>query len=215
MRKNCAFTQCRTRLWERLLSAPSLRSCLNSREEPIGGMGAHDFTARHGSSTHIALRGRRPLADWFAYPSSSFDGRRFPLHNSPSWILLVSLSVLTRPRPNVVHTCIISGSFPLNVNKQTQQTCASLPLPIPPDLWVFMCFTRVRASPCATYVASIRCVVFRAPRSPSPNSFLHCSSVFPCLVNHKSQPSPKCLHKQPASLDDDHGVPQPSLSLNH
>jgi hypothetical protein len=45
------------------------------------------------------------------------------------------------------HTCIISGSFPLDVNKQTQQTCASLPLPIPPrSLGFHVLYTRTRVS---------------------------------------------------------------------
>lgn len=112
------------------------------------------------------------LADWFAYPSSwpspnvlrSFVRRtKVPSAQLPSLILLVSLSVLTTPsRPQAergTHTCVISGSFPLmSTNKHNK--LVPLPLSIPPDLWIFMCFTRVRASPCATFVASIRCVVF-------------------------------------------------------
>jgi hypothetical protein len=47
------------------------------------------------------------------------------------------------------HTCIISGSFPLDVNKQTQQACASPPTPNPPRSLGFSCalhaYTRLHA----------------------------------------------------------------------
>ena len=70
-----------------------------------------------------------------------------------------------------------------------------------------MCFTRVRASPYATYVASIRCVVLRAPRSS--RSFLHRnSSAAPC----------QRVRKQHSGLDDDESVSHLFLSyliINH
>jgi hypothetical protein len=55
-------------------------------------------------------------------------------------------------------------------------------LSIPSRSLVFMCFTRIRASPYATYVASIRCVVIRAPRSSRslPPSFFFPAAPCPC-----------------------------------
>jgi hypothetical protein len=176
-------------------------------------MGAHDFTARPLTSRFAADApwpiGSLILAVGLPQMLKSFVRRTKVPSAQLALMDFARIALgLDRTRPNVVHTCIISGSFPLDVNKQTQQTCAS-PLPIPPDLW-FSCALHVRASPCATYVASIRCVVFRAPRSSRP---IPPSIVLPfSLVLSITQPFPKCLHKQPGSLDD---VPQPSLLLNH
>jgi hypothetical protein len=129
---------------------------------------------------------QKPLGHRFAHPSSrpspgvlrSFVRRAISLcHNSPSWILLVSL-LAQESRPNVVlHTCTIFGSFPLD-----NKACASPSTPNPPDLWFSCALTRARASPYATYVASIRCVVLRAPRSSRsiPPLFFRC----PLSVSH-------------------------------
>jgi len=77
------------------------------------------------------------------------------------------------------NTTIISGSFLLDDDKHAQ---LAPPRSQPPgSLSGFhVLYTRTRASPYATYVASIRCVILRAPRSSGP--FLPRSS-FRCRLS--------------------------------
>ena len=77
-------------------------------------------------------------------------------------------------------TCIISGSFPLDVNKQTQQqTCASTPNP-PRSLGfhvLYMRYARLH-TPRMSLLSDV--VVLRAPRSPR-SLFFPLSLVCFCL----------------------------------
>ena len=106
--------------------------------------------------------------------SRSFDGRRFPLHNSPSWILLESVSVSTRPRPNVVHTRVLSPDLSrlMSTNKHNRLVP---PFSLIPRSLGFHMRTRVSMRHVCRFY---QMCCFRAPRSSRPHSSLHCSSVF-------------------------------------
>jgi len=114
------------------------------------------------------------------------------------------------------HTCIISGSFPLDINKQTQQTCASPPTPNPPrSLGFHVLYTRTRVSMrhvCRFYQMCNALFSERPARQGPilPSIVLPFSLVLSITL---TQPFLKCLHKQSASLDDDYGVPQPNHKI--
>jgi hypothetical protein len=177
-------------------------------------MGAHDFTARPLTSRFAADApwpiGSLILAVGLPQMLKSFV-RRTKVPSAQLALMdfaRIALGLDKDKAKRGTHTCIISGSFPLDVNKQTQQTCASPPTPNPPRSLVFMCFTRTRVSMrhvCRFY----QMCCFPSASLVKAHSSLHCSSV---LVLSITQPFPKCLHKQPGSLDD---VPQPSLLPNH
>jgi hypothetical protein len=78
----------------------------------------------------------------------------------------------------------MSGSFLLDDDKHAH---LAPPRSQPPDLSGFhVLYTRTRASPYATYVASIRCVILRAPRSSGP-FLLVLLSAAPCPCQSVTQ----------------------------
>jgi len=159
------------------------------------------------------------LADWFAYPSSwpspnvlkSFVrwAKVPPAQLTFMDFARIALGLDKAKAKRGTHTCIISGSFPLDVNKQIQQTCAS-PHSQSPQIYGFSCALHAYVLLHAPRLSLLSDVLFSerlARQGPFlPPLFFH----FPLSCQ-----SPKCLHKQPVSLDDDCGVPQPSLLLNH
>ena len=101
-----------------------------------------------------------------------------------------------------IHTCIISGSFPLDVNKQTQQTCASPPTPNP-QISGFSCafYTRTHVStrhvcrfyqmccfPSASLIKApfLRPLSFYFPLSLSITAFSQCLHKLPWTMTTAS-----------------------------
>jgi hypothetical protein len=145
-------------------------------------MGAHDFTARPLTSRFAADApwpiGSLILAVGLPQMLKSFV-RRTKVPSAQLALMdfaRIALGLDKDKAKRGTHTCIISGSFPLDVNKQTQQTCASPPTPNPPRSLVFMCFTRTRVSMrhvCRFY----QMCCFPSASLVKAHSSLHCSSV--------------------------------------
>src|SRR5712672_1077571 len=103
-------------------------------------MGAQTLRLVH---SHRASR-QTPLVDWIAYPSSwlSLNVLKSFVRRTKVPSAQLTFMDFARIAPGLAkakakrgtHTCIISGSFPLDVNKQIQQTCASPPTSQSPDL---------------------------------------------------------------------------------
>ena len=145
----------------------------------------------YGSPTHISLHSRRPwplIAYQSSWPSSNVyrsfirRTRLFSLHNAPFTAFYSYRSRSCRGqmwRDTCAQDTTSSPDLSCLMTNTHNSSCLAPPRSQFPGSLVFMCFTRVRASPYATYVASIRCVVLRAPRSS--RSFLHpISSATPC-----------------------------------